>query len=172
MEETKGNYLDLYDYAPVGYMTLSDKGMILEANLTAAQMLGLERKSLINRLLHAFLTKEDQDTLCLHLNSVLVNQGKLTCQVSPLKKNGDPYHAHVESTAALDIEGKFNVIRTVVVDITERKKAEDALKKKMNELERFNSTMVGRELRMIELKKEINELLKKADEPEKCRIGE
>jgi hypothetical protein len=56
--------------------------------------------------------------------------------------------------------------------MTDQKEAEQALKKKIDELERFNSTMVVRELRMIELKKEINELLKKVGQPEKYRIVE
>jgi len=67
------------------------------------------------------------------------------------------------------LDEKNNVIKLtgIVQNITKRKQAEDELKKKMNQLEIFNEAAVGRELRMIELKKEINELLKKAGEPEK-----
>ena len=49
-------------------------------------------------------------------------------------------------------------ILTIVRDITERKRAEQELKQKMEELERFNRLAVGRELRMIELKRQVNEL--------------
>ena len=60
----------------------------------------------------------------------------------------------------------------VLRDITERKKAEEALTEKMDELMRFHKLMVGRELTMIELKKEINGLLKRIGEAEKYRIVE
>ena len=55
-------------------------------------------------------------------------------------------------------------------DITDRKLAEQALNKKMDELERFHNLTVGRELKMIELKKEVNALLKQAGKPEEYMI--
>jgi hypothetical protein len=57
-------------------------------------------------------------------------------------------------------------------DITERKRTEEAIKEKARELERFNDLMTGRELKMVDLKKEINELLKRSGEKEKYRIVE
>jgi PAS domain-containing protein len=67
-------------------------------------------------------------------------------------------------------EGKPTGIIGVSRNITERKNAERDLRQKMDELERFNDLSVGRELKMIELKKEINLLLKKLGEPEKYKI--
>ena len=55
--------------------------------------------------------------------------------------------------------------------ITERKHAEEALKQNYAEIERVNNVTVGREVRMIELKREVNALLKAAGQPEKCRIA-
>lgn len=63
-------------------------------------------------------------------------------------------------------------VTTISRDITERKQAEDALRKKMKELEYFNNLMINRELKMIELKKEINTLLTKLGEKEKYIIHE
>jgi len=57
-----------------------------------------------------------------------------------------------------------------VLDVTERKKIEDNLKDKMNKLEKWNKLTIGRELKMIELKKEINELLEKAELSEKYKV--
>jgi len=57
-----------------------------------------------------------------------------------------------------------------IIDITDRIVAEQALMTKADELERFNRLMLGREIRMIELKKEINELLKKSGKNEKYKI--
>ena len=61
-------------------------------------------------------------------------------------------------------------VYTTFDDFTERKQAEEELKKNIKQLERFNRLTVGRELRMIELKKEINELLKETGRVEKYKI--
>jgi len=56
------------------------------------------------------------------------------------------------------------------MDITERKQAEEELQNKINELQRFHSVTIGRELTMIELKKEVNALLRESGEEEKYKI--
>ena len=68
------------------------------------------------------------------------------------------------------IEGKPKYLAGYTIDITEQKIAEKALAEKVVELERFNSLMLGREKRMIELKKEINELLINTGKKEKYKI--
>ena len=70
------------------------------------------------------------------------------------------------------IDGKPKYLAGYTVDITEQKLIEKALKDKANELERFNNLMLGRELKMIELKKEINDLLEKSGEKRKYKIHE
>ena len=66
--------------------------------------------------------------------------------------------------------GQVSSVISTARDITERRQAEEALQREYAELERFNRVTLGRELRMIELKTEINALLKAAGQPEKYRI--
>jgi PAS domain S-box-containing protein len=87
-------------------------------------------------------------------------------------KNGGTKWGELLMTPFFGSNGAWLGIHGVTRDITERKQAEESLKMKARELERFNSLMIGRELRMIELKKEINELLFKLNEPEKYTIHE
>jgi PAS domain-containing protein len=66
IEESRKKYSHLYDFAPVGYFTVKDKGMIAQANLTGAALLGIDRQSLIGKPLTRFIAREDQDTFYLH----------------------------------------------------------------------------------------------------------
>ena len=66
LELARDRYVDLYDFAPVGYMTLSESGVILDANLTVASMLGVERAQLLGRPMTQFIVAEDQDGYYLH----------------------------------------------------------------------------------------------------------
>ena len=64
-----------------------------------------------------------------------------------------------------NVEGRLTSILSLVLDISARQRAEDELRIANEELIRFNSAMVGRELRMIELKKEINALCEEFSKP-------
>jgi PAS domain-containing protein len=66
IEAERARYFDLYDLAPVGYVTVSEKGLILEANLTAATLLGVNRGVLVKQPLSRFIFQEDQDSYYLH----------------------------------------------------------------------------------------------------------
>src|SRR5579863_8611523 len=66
LEASRARYFDLYDLAPVGYFTLSEQGLILEANLTAAKLLGVPRGTLVKQPLSRFVLREDQDTYYLY----------------------------------------------------------------------------------------------------------
>lgn len=61
LDAERARYFDLYDLAPVGYCTLSTQGLILQANLTAATLLGVTRSALRHQRLAAFIHPEDQD---------------------------------------------------------------------------------------------------------------
>ncbi|MCX6306691.1 MAG: PAS domain S-box protein [Bacteroidetes bacterium] len=85
-------------------------------------------------------------------------------------KNGGTKWGELLMTPYLGENGEWIGIHGVTRDITDRKLSEEALKEKAMELERFNSLMIGRELKMIELKKEINELLVHDNKPEKYKV--
>ncbi len=66
LDAARAKYFDLYDLAPVGYCTLSEKGLILEANLTAAELMGVARSALVKQPLARFILSEDQDIYYRH----------------------------------------------------------------------------------------------------------
>ena len=131
LEELKNkylnNYLDLYDFAPVGYLTLNDKGLILESNLTAVGLLGMDRTSLTKMFFSQFVCKEFGDTFYLYLQQVFESQSKQTCEIKLTSKDGSVFYAQLESIAVQDENGQFNRCRAVLTDITERKQAEQRI---------------------------------------------
>ena len=166
LEAMRARYFDLYDMAPVGYFTLSKEGMILETNLTAATMLDVLRDSLVNRPVSQFIFNEDQDIYYLHRGQLFQTGEPQACELRMVKKDGEPCWVHLQASAAQDADGK-PVCRVVMIDFSERKRMENRIAGQMNNLEIHNSCMVGRETRMIELKKEINAMLKAAGKLQK-----
>jgi two-component system cell cycle sensor histidine kinase/response regulator CckA len=84
-EELSEKYNDLYDFAPVGYCIVSEKGLILEANLTAAKLLGMARGSLTGHSLGRFILPEDQDIYDHHRQQVFQSLSAGAPQVCELR---------------------------------------------------------------------------------------
>ena len=81
LEASRVKYFDLYDMAPVGYFTVSEKGLILEANLRAAQLLGVERNRLVKQPLTRYIVPEDQDIYYLHRKRLLETGARQVCEL-------------------------------------------------------------------------------------------
>jgi PAS domain S-box-containing protein len=127
LDTERARYFDLYDLAPAGYMTVSKQGLILEANLTAATMLGVSRSTLFKALLTRFIIKEDQDIYYRHRKELFETGEPQKCELRMIKKDETAFWAHLQATAAQDADGA-PVCRIVISDITERKRAERALR--------------------------------------------
>ena len=123
LEISRARYFDLYDLAPVGYFTLSEHGLILEANLTVATLLGLPRGALVKQPLSHFILPEDQEIYYLSRKALLETGAPQAWELRVLKRNAAPFWVRVEATTAQDADG-VSVIRAVVSDITESKRAE------------------------------------------------
>jgi two-component system, cell cycle sensor histidine kinase and response regulator CckA len=124
LEVSRARYFDLYDLAPVGYFTLSENGLILEANLTAATLLGVARGALVKQPLSRFILREDQEIYYLYRKALVETGAPQAWELRMLKKDGAPIWVRVEATTAKDVDGAL-VCRAVMSDITENKRAED-----------------------------------------------
>ncbi|MFC1834576.1 PAS domain S-box protein [Thermodesulfobacteriota bacterium] len=128
LAESRDRYLDLYDFAPVGYLTLNEEGLILEANLTAANLLGSARGALIGRPFSRFVCRDRQDNYFLHRQQVFYAQTRHTCEIRLIKTDGTEFPAQMESDIVPNATDKPRQCRTVISDVTERKKGEKALR--------------------------------------------
>ena len=100
IDATRARYFDLYDMAPVGYCTLSEKGLIQEANLTAATMLGLARATLINQQLSRFIFNEDETLYYSHRKHLFETGKPQEWDLRMVKNDETAFWAHIESTVA------------------------------------------------------------------------
>jgi PAS domain S-box-containing protein len=136
LEESRDSYSDLYDFAPIGYFTLDEKGLIVEVNLAGADLLGSERTSLIKKGFSQFVATGSQDAFYSHRKQVLETGSKQISELELKRKNGRSFYAQIQSAAVMGDGGNFIQLRTAVVDVTERKRAEVALFEAHSQLER------------------------------------
>ncbi len=150
LDASQARYFNLYDLAPVGYCTLSEQGLILEANLTAAILLGVDRGNLVKQPLSRFIHPEDRETYYRHHQHLLKVGKQQVCETRMVRTGDAPFWGRVEATMTQSGEGS-PVYRVVISDITERKQAEEGLQRAHDELEQRVAT------RTEELRAEIAE---------------
>jgi PAS domain S-box-containing protein len=114
-------YTELYDFAPVGYLTFGRDGAIRQVNLTGARLLGEERARLAGRRFGAFVGESDRAGFKTFLEKVFASQAQAVYEVA-LKDGTGPLNVHITAT----VSQNGQECRVVMVDITERKQIEQA----------------------------------------------
>lgn len=142
LEEARDRYADLYDFAPMGYLTLDETGRILEVNLTGAAMLGDERANLIGKPFPARLTPSDSRLFFLYLNRVFHSTGgsNLVTEVK-IRLNGAEHDVRLESAPLASIASQARTCRMVMTDISEQKNATGALQQMLSAQEALLGTI-------------------------------
>ena len=138
LETSRKLYFYLYDLAPVGYCVVSEKGLILKANLTVATLLGKARNELINQPITRFIFKEDQDIYYRHQKMLFETGQPQTVQLQMLRTDSPPFWARLDTTIA-ENAGQTSVSQVTLTDISESKRSEHQLKERIKELNFFFS---------------------------------
>ena len=140
LDASRTRYFDLYDLAPVGYVTISETGLILEANITAANLLGIARDDLVKLRFSRFILNEYQGTFYLLRKQILETSEPQSCELQMARQGGAPFWARLEATTVRDESGAPEN-RLVLSDITESKLAEVALRRSEAKLEKIVSNI-------------------------------
>lgn len=125
LEVALEKYTDLYDFAPVGYFSVDESGTILEANLTGAVMVGVERSRLINRRLPQLVAPESLPACANFLQQVFHADGDRVCEVQLLHRGKEPFWAGFQAAPAISNPGSPRWCRVAFTNITSRKVAEE-----------------------------------------------
>jgi len=127
LDAARARYFDLYDQAPVGYCTLSEKGLILQANFAAAILLGVEQGALVKQSIGRFIVREDQDIYYLHREQLFQTSEPQMCELRMMKNDGTQIWVHLTSSITRNADSTPE-LRTVLNNITERKQAEEQVR--------------------------------------------
>lgn len=126
-------YVDLYDFAPVGYLTLNQQDLITEINLTAAGMLGEERKKLMLRRFPPLVATENRDECHRFLNYARQHAGRQSGELRMRRSDGTYFDARLDCLRVDDAE-RNSTVRIALTDITDRKRAEAQLAEQSQKL--------------------------------------
>ncbi|MBU3899649.1 MAG: response regulator [Gammaproteobacteria bacterium] len=127
LEASRARYFDLYDLAPVGYLTASPDGLILEANLCAATLLGVARSALAKRPLSRYIVQAQQDIYYQCRQQVNATGVAQTCELQVLHSAGAAVWVSLALSCAQGSDGA-PVLRMMLSDISARKLLDESLK--------------------------------------------
>ena len=118
MEALLKTYTDLYDFAPVGYFSLDEQGMIISVNLTGAALLGLERSRLLNKRLQTFVDPPSRPLFAAFLKKVFASPTKHICELPLINERSVVFWADLQAAAADPVKGVPKWCRVAISDLT------------------------------------------------------
>ena len=149
LSNTKEDYVDLFDHAPVGYAVINEQGRVLSLNLTFSKMLGIPRAEIEGQRLSHVIVEADRDTYYLARRSAFTSQLSQTCEVQFMTSNKSIFYGQLD----LSLIQTKNICRITCTDITPIKEAEKttqvalAREKELNELKTRMLQMISHEFR-------------------------
>ena len=165
MRESRANARGLLDATQESLLLVNREGVIMAANHTAAHRLKTSLEALIGENLFNLIPQEIIESRKSHFNSVLQTGTPVDFEDT---REGIVFHNSYFPVQTKT--GEFTGVAIFAQDITKRKRAEEELKRNVAEMERFNKMAIGRELKMIQLKEEINELLENLNQDKRYKI--
>ena len=140
---------DLYDFAPVAYFSLDEKGLIREVNLTGAALLGVDRGQLINRRFSAFVTPAGQPDFRDFLKRILAGAGQEVCDLAMVREDDAALWARLRGTVAVSAGEPRKWCRVSVADITAFQHADEARTRLAAIVESTDDAIIAKDLNGI-----------------------
>lgn len=130
--EARDRFRDLYDMAPVGYLTLNPKAIVLDANMTFSEMILVERSKLISESLANYIHKDSQDTWYRFLSTIIRSRERLTCEIAMLIGGIDSEEisrlwVRIDGRPIVENTSDIDQIHFSLHDISEQRRSQDLL---------------------------------------------
>lgn len=135
LEEVRDQYTDLFDFAPVGYLILDKKGVIVNINLTACNLMGHERSYIKGKPLSTYMSKGESVKLFLNLREAFSSGNFPTLEIQIKGKDKDPFIGMIQGAVYADEDGGRSVCRISLQDVTGLKEAK-ALQQQHEDLQK------------------------------------
>ncbi len=164
LTEARDQFTEFYEHTPVGFLTVDHNGVIDKLNLTAAALLGDARENLRRQCFTRFIAEESLDYWLQHFQAIITRDCMNSCELVLKRKQDSLFHARLDCLR-LCKTAEPAMVRIVLTDLTARKLSELTLQEKLDELRRWHDVTLGREIRLLELKREVNELLVAGGKP-------
>ncbi len=126
IEAALERYTELYDFAPVGYFSIDQQGLIQEVNLTGAAMLGMARSQILLRRLRGFVSPASRPVVDAFLKTVFASSGKQACEALLMTGTGAAFWADLQASSLALPKGGRNWCRVAVSNIAALKRGEEA----------------------------------------------
>ena len=128
VDESRARFSDLYDFAPVGYVTLDEKGIVAEANLTFARLTGQERGLLLRKPFQSFVYSEDKNFFKTYFQRLISSDNKTTFEIRITRKDNSVFDTQVETVGFIEVGKSAQQYFLAILDVSERKRLEDAVR--------------------------------------------
>lgn len=140
LEESRNHYVELYDFAPVGYLSLDMEGTIIEINLTACNLLGNERKIILNQRLERFISDEYKDSWNQNFVYAAHNMGSHSCELQTSQENGKKLTLRLDYLF-INQDDKPPFLRVTLSDMTNYNETKERELKKI--IDRYELVLEG-----------------------------
>ncbi len=131
LEQSRARYLELFESAPAGYLTLDEKDRIIEVNATAARLLNRDKSKILHQPFTSFVSSDFQDELYFYLIKVRNGEAQESCELKLHKSGGEDFFAHLESVGIHKV-GSPAEIRTSFINVHEKTMNAIALRESLN----------------------------------------
>lgn len=135
LELSRDRFNELYDFAPVSYVTIDEAGTIREANLTLVTLFGIERKRLIGAPFFRHVVGESQQMLRFFLTTASETASTQRCEISLRRGDGALFPAQLEIVSAKEGAEDALIYRIAIMNVTDRWQAEERLKASLRDKE-------------------------------------
>ena len=129
LEAAIQRYVDLFDFAPIGYVSFDRVGRIEEVNIAAARLLGVSRDRLMGKPFALHVTKEDSTLFLNHLLRCRSSESRVETELHLKKRNGEIILVHLASSPVTSsMRDGALLYQTAIIDLNERKRADEAIR--------------------------------------------